>query len=112
MVLETLGIFLEKSPMDRETKLAIIDLVARLPDDDLIRDLMELLRDWQGMDQKGQARFLQELQKIERGYRASKAKISQKSIRGARELADQARREGEISVLREKIIALYGKKRK
>jgi len=103
-MLEKLGALLENSPMDRETKLAVIDLVARAPDSDLIRDLVELLKSWQTTDKMEQARFLRELEKIERTYRAEAAAVSKKGVKETLKLTEKAQIDGEVIVLREKII--------
>src|SRR3989338_507945 len=102
-MLEKLGALLENSPMDRETKLAVIDLVARAPDSDLIRDLVELLKSWQTTDKMEQARFLRELEKIERTYRAEAAAVSKKGVKETLKLTEKAQIDGEVIVLREKI---------
>lgn len=109
MTLETLGSILQDSSLDRETKLAVIDLVARVPDDDLVRDVMELLESWRAADKAEQAGFLRELEKIENAYRARVAKISQTGIRAARLLSDEAQTQSEAAILRAKIESIYAR---
>ena len=59
---------LHTSSLDRDTKLAIIDLVATTENEELLNDTMELVRVWHESDELAKNQLKEMLKEVERQY--------------------------------------------
>jgi hypothetical protein len=102
MSLDVLSDVLGKSLLDRETKLAIVDIVARTPDEELVNDLIDLLGAWKVEDAEAAKSLLHKAETLEMTV---KQKIPAKLASRPPSESD-AERQKKIAALREKIKGL------
>lgn len=101
MSLDVLADVLEKSLLDRETKLAVVDIVARTPDEEFVNDLIELLGMWRAEETGGGMTVVARVEKLE-------ALKKNQSVASSRPMpvADDAERQKKIAAIRERIKSL------
>lgn len=103
MSLDQIANILKESPLDTETKLFVIDLIAMSQDEKLVQDVMDLVLEWK----KADAEMVQTLQDglfalVEEHQQRVAAMNSKQALTGL-EIADEIKREEKIETIRQQL---------
>ncbi len=94
---------LTSSALDRETKLAAIDLIAMSPDESLVEEVIQLLNDWKESDDQAQDVFKTGLEKIVAKYQEKEKRAEEKGGNDTLEIVDDIESQAKIKAIKEKI---------
>lgn len=89
-----------QSPLDRETKLALIDLVSLSSDEKIKIQTYELLREWKEHDTETIRVFQEELDRILKSYESRERALSQKTQHSLLTIADDVQKQSRLHSLR------------
>ncbi len=104
MSLNQLENLLQKSPLERETKLQIIDVIAYANDETTVNHLISLLVEWKKRDDEAMTTLTQQIEALKTQRTQDEETITNKAERTAREIADVVGREKKIQTIRNSII--------
>lgn len=95
---------LEKTPLDRETKLQIIDVLLVTKDQAQIDELMKKLIEWKLADDAATEQFIEQIKALKQAYDQEIETIENKSQRKTLEVADMITKENKIQAIRKRIL--------
>ena len=94
---------LTSSALDRETKLMAIDLIARVPDESLVEEVIQLLSDWKESDDASQETFRHGMEKIVHSFEQKEQQLAEQMKMEGKEVADSISSQTKIDAIRAKI---------
>ena len=104
MSLEQIAAILRDSPLDVETKLFAIDLIALSDDKRLVQDVMELILEWKKSDVETTNTLHDALFALSETYQDQLASLSKTQARSSLQIADQVNSEEKIQKIRQQLI--------
>lgn len=105
MGLEQIANILRESPLDRETKLFVIDLLTLSDDERLVKDIMDLVLDWKKTDTETVEILHQALFAISEEYRARMEALERTQQTAGLNIADHIKSEEKIQTIRQTLTA-------
>ncbi len=104
MSLDQIAAILKDSPLDTETKLFAIDLIALSDDQRFVQDVMELILEWKKADAEMMSTLHDALFALSEEQRERAATRNVKQARTGMEIADQVMSEEQIEKIRQQLI--------
>lgn len=104
MSLDQVENLLQKSPLDRETKLQIVDLLIYADDETMVNNLIHFLIEWKRTDDEAVKTLTQKIEELTSKRTEDEASITRRGERKTREIADTIGREKKIQQIRNAII--------
>lgn len=94
---------LQTRPLDRETKLMLIDLVASVDDRKLEEEIFSFVFAWEEAEAQTQRELIEGIKRITNEYELAQSALNAGSQKAALSIADDIARQKHIDDLREKI---------
>lgn len=95
---------LRDSELDRESKLRVIEIVSVSQDEELVNDLIDVLKQWDAGDNMAEAETLAALSKIEAHYKEEVDGIERKTSAALERIEDEVEKEDGIGDIRKSIL--------
>lgn len=103
MPLEQIAAILRDSPLDVETKLFAIDLIALSDDDRFVQDIMKLILEWKKADTEAVSTLHDALFALIEAHQAQVDTLSHKQTRAGLEISEQIHREEQLEKIRQQL---------
>ncbi|TAL49974.1 hypothetical protein EPN81_04190 [Patescibacteria group bacterium] len=98
---------LQTRPLDRETKLMIIDLLAAVDDKKLEEEIFSFVFAWEEAEAQTQRELVEGIKRVTNEYELAKATLDAGSQKSALSIADDIARQKRIEDLRVKVETLW-----
>ncbi len=95
---------LRDGELDRETKLRVIEIVSISQDENLVNDLVELLKQWDAADNAMEKDISESMAHIEEKYKTELKEVELASEQKLEQLESEMNKEDDISDLKQSIL--------
>ncbi len=95
---------LRDSELDRDSKLRVIEIVSMSQDQELVNDLIDVLKRWDAGDNMAEAETLADLRKIEAHYRDEMDEIERKTSSSLERIEDEVEKEDGVGDIKKSIL--------
>lgn len=103
MSLEQIASILRDSPLDVETKLFAIDLIALSDDERFVQDVMNLILEWRKADTETMSTLHNALSTLSEAHQAQVDVLAHKQTRTGLEISEQIHREEQLEKIRQQL---------
>lgn len=103
MSLDQIAAILRDSPLDIETKLFAIDLIALSDDERFVQDVMNLILEWKKADTETMSTLHDALFILSEAHQAQVDALSHKQTRVGLEISEQIHREEQLEKIRKQL---------
>jgi len=97
---------LQTRPLDRETKLMLIDLLAAVDDPKLEEEIFSFVFAWEEAQAQTSRELVEEIKRVTQQYEVAKSSLDAKNQQVSLSIADEIARQKHILELRERIETL------
>ena len=97
---------LQTRPLDRETKLMLIDLIAAVDDPKLEEEIFSFVFAWEEAEAQTQRELIEGIKRINNEYEIARSALDAGSQRAALSIADDLTRQQRVNDLRTRIQSL------
>jgi len=104
--LARLPYILEKTPLDKETKLKIIEIFLHSSDEAQLEELMKKLIEWKLSDDAATEELTKQIQALKEDFDKERAHLEDRSQRQTLEVVDHLSSETKIQHIRNRILSL------
>lgn len=95
---------LQESELERETKLRIIEIVSVSQEEELVKELIEILKQWDAGDNQAEVETLAEFKKIEQKYEKDLKGIERKTSIALERIEDEVEKKDGIANIKKSIL--------
>lgn len=95
---------LRDGELDRETKLRIIEIVSVSQDENLIKELIDVLKQWDAADNAMEKEIANSIAEVEQKYKIDIAEVEEASEKKIEQIENDVSKEDDISDLKKSIL--------